>query len=221
MDVTVRLFAMLREHAGTGRLDLRLPEGATVADAVAELRRGALGGLPEQAPFATAVQRELVHPDHTLQAGDELALVPPVSGGDAGRVRLAEVTGEDLDPEAVRRLVADPGTGATVVFLGTTRDVPTLEYEAYAEMAAAQIAELAARAADEHGLAAVAVAHRTGMVALGEPSIVIAVSAGHRAEAFAGARWLLDAVKSQAAIWKKEHPEDGPPEWVAGTLPQP
>jgi MoaE-MoaD fusion protein len=72
----------------------------------------------------------------------------------------------------------------------------------------------------EHGLAAIACAHRTGTVELMEPSIVIAVSAGHRAEAFAGARALLDAVKSQAPVWKKEHPEDGPPEWVAGTLPR-
>jgi MoaE-MoaD fusion protein len=135
-------------------------------------------------------------------------------------VRLAQVTGEPLDPEAVRRLVADPSTGATVVFCGTTREVPSLEYEAYVEMAQEKIRQLAEAVVAEHGLAAVAVAHRTGTVELMEPSVVIAVSAGHRQEAFAGARALLDAVKSQAPIWKQEHPEDGPPEWVAGTLPQ-
>jgi molybdopterin synthase catalytic subunit len=144
--------------------------------------------------------------------------VPPVSGG-AGEVRLAEVTGEPLDAEALRRLVADPSTGATVVFCGTTREVPSLEYEAYVEMAREKLRELAEAAVAEHGLAAVAVAHRTGTVALMEPSVVIAVSAGHRAEAFAGARALLDAVKSQAPIWKREHPQDGPPTWVRGTLP--
>jgi molybdopterin synthase catalytic subunit/molybdopterin converting factor small subunit len=219
MDVTVRLFASLREHAGSSTVALHLGDGATVADAIAQLRDGALAGLPENAPFVTAVAREYVTIDHALTEGDELALVPPVSGG-SGEVRLAEVTGEPLDVEAVRKLVADPSTGATVVFLGTTREVPSLEYEAYAEMAREKIRELAEAAVAEHGLAAVAVAHRTGTVALGEPSVVIAVSAGHRAEAFAGARALLDAVKSQAPIWKQEHPEDGPPTWVKGTLPQ-
>jgi MoaE-MoaD fusion protein len=197
---------------------LRLVDGATVADAIEQLRGGALSGLPENAPFVAAVAREYVKTDHPLSEGDELALVPPVSGG-AGEVRLAEVTGEPLDVEAVRRLVADPSTGATVVFLGTTREVPSLEYEAYVEMAREKIRELAEAAVAEHGLAAAAVAHRTGTVPLGEPSVVIAVSAGHRAEAFAGARALLDAVKSQAPIWKQEHPEDGPPAWVKGTLP--
>ncbi|CAN5175657.1 molybdenum cofactor biosynthesis protein MoaE [soil metagenome] len=223
MDVTVRLFASLREYAGAGTLQLQLGDGATVADAIARLREGALAGLPQNAPFVTAVAREYVREDHPLAEGDELALVPPVSGGSGegdGGVLLAQVTGQKLDPEAVRRLVAHPATGATVVFCGTTREVPSLEYEAYVEMAEEKIRELAEAVVAEHGLSAVAVAHRTGTVELMEPSIVIAVSAGHRAEAFAGARALLDAVKSQAPIWKQEHPEDGPPEWVAGTLPQ-
>ena len=219
MDVTVRLFAGLREHAGAGTVALRLGDGATVADAIAQLRDGALAGLPDNAPFVTAVAREYVRADHPLAEGDELALVPPVSGG-AGEVRLAEIVDAPLDVEAVRTLVADPSTGATVVFCGTTREVPSLEYEAYVEMAREKIRELAEAVVAEHGLAAVAVAHRIGTVPLMEPSIVIAVSAGHRAEAFAGARALLDAVKSQAPIWKQEHPEDGPPQWVAGTLPQ-
>jgi len=218
MDVTVRLFASLREHAGAGTVPLQLGDDATVADAIAELRAGALAGLPDNAPFVAAVAREYVERDHPLAEGDELALVPPVSGG-SGEVLLAEVTGDKLDPEAVRRLVAHPSTGATVVFCGTTREVPSLEYEAYVEMAEERIRQLAEQVVAEHGLAAVAVAHRTGTVELMEPSIVIAVSAGHRQEAFAGARALLDAVKSQAPIWKQEHPEDGPPEWVAGTLP--
>jgi molybdopterin synthase catalytic subunit len=220
VDISVRLFASLREHAGAGALKLRLPEGATVDDAIADLRGGALSGLPEGAQFVAAVGREYTARDRVLTDGDELALVPPVSGGGPERVRLAVVTGEDLDVEAVRRLVADPSTGGTVVFVGTTRDVPSLEYEAYAEMAREQIALLAAAAADDHDLVAVAVAHRVGTVMLGEPSIVVAASAAHRGEAFAGARQLLDAVKSQAPIWKREHPEDGPPEWVAGALPR-
>jgi molybdopterin synthase catalytic subunit/molybdopterin converting factor small subunit len=220
VDISVRLFASLREYAGAGTLQLDLPDGATVDDAIADLRSGPLSGLPEAAQFVAAVGREYSKRDRVLEQGDELALVPPVSGGAPDRVRLAEVTGEDLDVDAVRRLVADPSTGGTVVFVGTTRDVPSLEYEAYVDMAREQIALLAAAAVADHDLAAVAVAHRTGTVGLGEPSIVVAASAAHRSEAFAGARQLLDAVKSQAPIWKREHPEDGPPEWVAGTLPR-
>jgi molybdopterin synthase catalytic subunit len=107
-----------------------------------------------------------------------------------------------------------------VTFVGTTREIPSLEYEAYVPMAREQLARLAAAVIVEHGLAAAAVAHRTGTVLLGEPSVVVAVSAAHRSEAFAGARALLDAVKEQAPIWKREHPSDRPPEWVAGTLPR-
>jgi molybdopterin synthase catalytic subunit/molybdopterin converting factor small subunit len=220
MDVTVRLFASLREHAGTGTLALDLADGATVADAIAQLRGGALAGLPENAPFVTAVAREYVKPDHALAQGDELALVPPVSGGDRGPVRLADVVGETIDVEAVRRSVADPSTGATVVFMGTTREVPSLEYEAYVDMAREQIAQLAARVVEEHDCVAVACVHRVGIVPLGDPSVVVAASAAHRAEAFDGARALLDAVKAQAPIWKKEHYEDGDAAWVEGSLPQ-
>jgi len=225
VDVTVRLFAVLREQAGAATLDLRLCEGSTVADAISELRRGALSGLPERAQFVVAVAREYVADDHPLADGDELALVPPVSGGAQSArtwpspVRLAEVSGDPLDVDAVRRLVGDPSSGATVVFVGTTREVESLEYEAYVDMAREQIRRLAEAAAREHQLAAVAVAHRTGTVALGEPSVVVAVSAPHRGEAFAGARALLDAVKSQAPIWKQERSGDGPPTWVQGTLP--
>jgi molybdopterin synthase catalytic subunit/molybdopterin converting factor small subunit len=219
VDVTVRLFAGLREHAGRGTLQLDLADGSTVADAIAALRGGALAGLPENAPFVTAVAREYVKPDHELVAGDELALVPPVSGG-AGAVRLADVVSETIDVEAVRRSVADPATGATVLFMGTTREVPSLEYEAYVDMAREQIAALAERVVAEHGCVAVSCVHRVGVVPLGDPSVVVAASAAHRAEAFDGARALLDAVKAQAPIWKKEHYADGDAAWVEGTLPQ-
>jgi len=216
----VRLFASLREHAGAGTLELDLADGATVADAIAKLRDGALAGLPENAPFVAAVAREYVKPDHALAPGDELALVPPVSGGDGGAVRLADVVDETIDVEAVRRSVADPSTGATVVFMGTTREVPSLEYEAYVDMAREQIAQLAARVVEEHDCVAVACVHRVGIVPLGDPSVVVAASAAHRGEAFEGARALLDAVKAQAPIWKKEHYSDGDAAWVEGTLPQ-
>jgi MoaE-MoaD fusion protein len=221
VEITVRLFAALREHAGTRQLTLDLHEGATVADAIGALRAGALAGLPEQACFVTAVDREYVEEDEPLSAGAELALVPPVSGGAATdrAVRKVGITEEPLDVEAARLLVGDPRCGATVVFTGTTREVPSLEYEAYEEMALQTMARLADEAVRRHGLVAVAVEHRTGSVALGEPSIVVAASAPHRQEAFEGARFLLDQVKANAPIWKREHPEDGPPRWVEGNLP--
>jgi MoaE-MoaD fusion protein len=223
VEITVRLFAALREHAGTRQLTLDLHEGATVADAIGALRAGALAGLPEQACFVTAVDREYVEEDEPLSAGAELALVPPVSGGAATdrAVRKVGITEEPLDVEAARLLVGDPRCGATVVFTGTTREVPSLEYEAYEEMALQTMARLADEAVRRHGLVAVAVEHRTGSVALGEPSIVVAASAPHRQEAFEGARFLLDQVKANAPIWKREHPEDGPPRWVEGNLPTP
>jgi MoaE-MoaD fusion protein len=213
MDVTVRLFASLREYAGAGTVALQLVDGATVADAIEQLRGGALSGLPENAPFVAAVAREYVKTDHPLSEGDELALVPPVSGG-MGEVRLAEVAGEPLDVEAVRKLVADPSTGATVVFLGTTREVPSLEYEAYVEMARERLAAIVAEAIERHGLCAAAAEHRVGRVPRSEASVIVAASAPHRAEAFAGAREIIDEIKRRAPIWKREEGD-----WVAGRTP--
>ena len=223
MEITVRLFAVLREHAGTRELTLELRDGATVADAIDALRLGPLAGLPERARFVTALDREYVEEDEPLSAGAELALVPPVSGGAATdqAVRKVALTEKPIDVEAARLLVGDPRCGATVVFTGTTREVPSLEYEAYEEMAVKTMARLADEAVRRHGLVAVAVEHRTGAVALGEPSIVVAASAPHRQEAFDGARFLLDEVKANAPIWKREHPDEGPPRWVEGNLPTP
>jgi len=223
VEITVRLFAALREHAGTRELTLEVPQGATVADAIGILRAVALAGLPERAPFVTALDREYVEEDQRLSDGSELALVPPVSGGATtdDAVRKVGLTAEPLDVEAARLLVGDPRCGATVVFTGTTREVPSLEYEAYEEMAVETMRRLADEAVRRHGLVAVAVEHRTGSVALGEPSIVVAASAPHRQEAFEGARFLLDEVKANAPIWKREHPEEGEPRWVEGNLPSP
>jgi molybdopterin synthase catalytic subunit len=146
-----------------------------------------------------------------------------VSGGAATdeAVRKVSLTPDPIDVDAARLLVGDPRCGATVVFTGTTREVPSLEYEAYEEMAIETMRRLADEAVRAHALVAVAVEHRTGSVPLGEPSIVVAASAPHRQEAFEGARFLLDQVKANAPIWKREHPEEGEPRWVEGNLPKP
>ncbi len=128
----------------------------------------------------------------------------------------ARLTTEPLALDPLVERVGDPRAGAVVTFLGVTREVPELEYEAYAEMAERQIAEIVARAVERHGLCAAAVEHRVGTVPLSEASVAIAVSAPHRAEAFAGAREIIDEIKARVPIWKKEEGE-----WVRGVTPAP
>lgn len=202
LTVHVRLFAMLREGAGRDSIDLQLPEGATVADARQAIARQA--GLEEmlaRLPVRVALNREYVAEDVRLSAGDELALIPPVSGGTDAPVRVTE---EPLSVADLSRAVGRPGAGAIVVFCGTTRDVDRLDYEAYAEMAAERIEAIVDDCVARHGLEAAAAEHRVGSVALGEPSVIVAVSAAHRAEAFAGAREAIDRIKAEAPIWKRE-----------------
>jgi MoaE-MoaD fusion protein len=216
MNVSVRLFAGLRERAGTDRLDVELPDGARVADVLAALASTPVGALRPR-ECVVAVNREYAAPDAPVRAGDEIALVPPVSGG-SGPVRHVMVTDEPLDLAALAARVRDPRAGAVVLFEGVTREVPELDYEAYAEMAVERIEAIAAEEAARHGLCAVAIEHRTGAVALSEPSVIVAASAPHRAEAFAGARALIDRVKAEAPIWKVEVAAGGRRR-VEGTLP--
>jgi len=209
VEVTVRLFAMLRERAGSGSVTLELPEGARVRDAL-----DSLAGLAEGIPLVMAVNREYATEEQVLDAGDELALIPPVSGG-APWVR---VSAEPLSLDSVTGRVSDPRAGAVVTFSGVTREVERLEYEAYAEMAEQRMAAIAAEAVERHGLCAAAVEHRVGEVPLSQPSVVVAASAPHRGEAFAGAREIIDRVKAEAPIWKKEI-EGEQARWVEGSQP--
>jgi molybdopterin converting factor subunit 1 len=212
VEVTVRLFAMLRERAGAPEVTLELPEGARVRDAIA-----ALGAVADGLPVVMAVNREYAREVAPLDAGDELALIPPVSGG-ATAVAHARVTAEPLSLDALVERVRDPRAGAVVTFQGVTRAVERLDYEAYVEMAEERIAAIVADAIGRHGLCAAAAEHRVGAVALSEPSVAVAVSAPHRGEAFAGARELIDRIKAEAPIWKREV-EGGEGRWVEGTRP--
>jgi molybdopterin converting factor subunit 1 len=216
MEVEVRLFAMLRERAGRESVTIEVPDGATVRDAIAAVgsERG-LGDLIAEMPVVLAVNREYAAEDDALAPGDEVALIPPVSGGEAAVVH-ARVTEEPLSVEALARRVARPAAGAIVTFQGTTRDVDTLEYEAYREMAEERIAAIVSESIERHGLQAAAAEHRIGSVPLGEASVVVAASAAHRGEAFAGAREIIDRVKEEAPIWKKEI-DAGRERWVEGT----
>ena len=217
MKVSVRLFAGLRQRAGGSHVDVELPDGARVEDLLAAMGSTPVGALaPGQC--VVAINREYAPASAELRAGDEIALIPPVSGG-SGAVRGVRVTGEPLDVAALAAAVRDPRAGAVVVFEGVTREVPALDYEAYAEMAAAKLRAIGEQEAARHGLCAVALEHRTGTVPLGEPSVIVAASAAHRGEAFAGARALIDRLKAEAPIWKVEVTGTGERRGVAGTLP--
>ncbi len=198
---------MLRERAGTNEVALQLPEGASVAQALAALR-----WLTGDLPVVMAVNREYAEPATVLHVGDELALIPPVSGGAVH----AAITTESLSLVRVLAAVRDPRAGAIVTFSGVTREVPQLDYEAYVEMAERALNEILRSAIARHGLIAAAAEHRIGAVALSEPSVTVAAAAAHRAEAFAGAREIIDEIKARAPIWKREQGE-----WVAGATPSP
>jgi molybdopterin synthase catalytic subunit/molybdopterin converting factor small subunit len=203
--VTVRLFAGLRERAGWSEKEL---EAATVADVWSQL------GLGDEPPgLLYAVNHRYAPPETALADGDEVALIPPVSGG---AFRLVE---EPIDPSAVIAEVADPRAGGIATFIGTTRvesrgrTVHYLDYEAYGGMAEEVMAELAEELKSRHELCEVAIHHRTGRVDIGGLSVVIAVSAPHRAAALAACREAIDTLKETVPLWKKEVYEGGA-EWI-------
>jgi molybdopterin synthase catalytic subunit len=222
VTVTVRLFAILRERAGRDSIEVELEDGATVAEALDQLSsRPELGEILGRMHVQMAVNRDYADPDTTLSAGDELALVPPVSGGESERVHV-RITDGPLSLESLAGLVSRPEAGAIVTFQGTTRDISRLDYEAYREMAEERIAEILRECVERHGLAAAAAEHRTGSVSLGESSVIVSVSAPHREEAFSGAREAIDRIKAEAPIWKREVGVTAAGEerrWVEGAVP--
>jgi MoaE-MoaD fusion protein len=216
MKVSVRLFAGLRERAGSRYIDVELPDGANVSDLLAAMAATPVGEI-QAGQCVVAINREYADLGEAIRPEDEIALIPPVSGG-AGSVRSVRVTEEPLDVAAVSAAVRDPRAGAVVVFEGVTREVGELEYEAYEEMALERLRRIGEEEAERHGLCAVALEHRVGTVPLSEPSVLVAASAPHRGEAFHGARALIDRIKAEAPIWKLE--VDGADRRrVEGTLP--
>jgi MoaE-MoaD fusion protein len=206
MTVTVRLFAGLRERAGWSRREL---EGvARVADVWAELGLGA-----EPPGLLYAVNKEYAPADRELADGDEVALIPPVSGG------AFLLSDEPLSLDSVVAEVRSDEAGAIATFVGTTRihsrgrTVERLEYEAYHGMAEKVMAEIADGLKERYDLTEIAIHHRTGVVEIGEPSVVIAVSAPHRQDALSACRDAIDTLKEQVPLWKKEI-YDGGDEWI-------
>ncbi|MDX6572169.1 MAG: MoaE-MoaD fusion protein [Gaiellales bacterium] len=208
MRVTVRLFAALRERAGASRRELELPQGATAGDVFAALGIGA-----EPQGLAYAVNREYADRTAALADGDEVALIPPVSGGEAEPLVL--LGPEPIDLARLIAHVSGPDAGAVATFTGTVRErarereVLDLEYEAYPGMAEQEIARIARAVLAEHGCLRAAIWHRTGVVAVGEASVAIAISSAHRAPAFAACKQAIDTLKLTVPIWKKERYADG------------
>ncbi|WP_320670516.1 cyclic pyranopterin monophosphate synthase MoaC [Patulibacter defluvii] len=221
--VEVRLFAALREAAGVDRVAVTLPVGATAGDAwdAVWAARG-VAAPAETDQVALAVNREYAATATRLADGDEVALIPPVSGGapvvDPDPDRHVAVRAEPLDQAGLYARVARPAAGAIVTFAGTPRDVPQLDYEAHERMAEERMAAIVAEVAAAHGVCAIAAEHRVGAVPWPEAAVVVAVSAPHRGEAFAAARQALDRIKAEAPIWKQEVAGEQRT-WVAGTLP--
>lgn len=236
--VRVRLFAMQREAAGTRQLELDLPEGSTIEDAWGAL----VGRVPSLAPARSSVRfahnGAYAPSDTRLADGDEVAMIPPVSGGDGagegppGRSRILEIRDEALGPHILGELgqrLATPDDGAVVGFLGVTRRSPgtpapgqesaaarhagrtveSLEYEALPEMALRVMGEIADEIEARFGVARLAIVHRTGAVPLGEPSVAIVACSPHRDAAFEAARYAIHETKARAPIWKAEHFSDG------------
>jgi molybdopterin synthase catalytic subunit/molybdopterin converting factor small subunit len=208
----VRLFAGLREQAGVGERELDLPAGSRLADVWAPL---GLGDEPEGLLYA--VNKDYATGDRLLADGDEVALIPPVSGG------AFRLTPGPIDLGAVIAEVADERAGAVATFLGTTRiesrgrTVDHLEYEAYEGMAEKVMAEIAEALSARYDLCRVAITHRIGRVGIGETSVAIAVSAPHREHALAACKEAIDTLKVDVPLWKKEVYDTGETWWVRGS----
>jgi molybdopterin synthase catalytic subunit/molybdopterin converting factor small subunit len=212
--VRVRLFARYREALGRERLEVDLPEDGTVESAWSAVA----DRHPELAPYRPftlfAVGQDYVSPEHRLRPDDELCLFPPVSGG-AG-ADIYRVVTEPLSPDTIAAEVDDPGAGGIVIFSGVVRNetggrpVKFLEYEAHAPMAEVKMREIGeSLRARWSGVKRVAMLHRIGRLEIGEASVLIAVSAAHRGDAFEACRYAIDTLKRTVPVWKKEHFEDG------------
>lgn len=206
MQITLRYFAGVRERLRTGEQTLELPDGSRVCDVralVNELVGAELAPLMDRS--MVMVNQEYAVPEDAVHDGDEVAFIPPVSGGDHVRVHA-----EPLDAAAISAQAADPGAGALVTFVGTVRDnargrsVIALDYEAYPAAAEKMLARICVEMRERWPIIGAAIEHRTGRLEIGEASVVIAVSSAHRDASFAAAAYAIERIKEIVPIWKKE-----------------
>lgn len=215
--IQIKYFAIIRERLGRSDERKDVASGSTAGDVLALIAGDApvLAGL--MPAVMVMVNQEYAARDQVLHDGDELALIPPVSGG--ADERWFRVQREAIDPRLVESLVAAPAVGGIVTFSGTVRDhargklVVALDYEAYEPVAEKMLARIGDEARDRWSIERIAIIHRTGRLEIGEISVVIAASAAHRAEAFAACQYAIDRIKEIVPIWKKEFYQDGS-HWV-------
>jgi MoaE-MoaD fusion protein len=219
MRVTLLVFGILRDHlpaaVAPGGSSLDLPDGATVRDLLEVCEVLVPQNPIPWASIAVAVNREYARASHRLAEGDEVALLPPVSGGAEPDPPLVRIIHDRIVPQEIVPQLERPEDGAIVIFDGIVRNHSRgrrtlyLEYEAYTEMALNQMHHLATRALADFSIRQVALVHRLGRIEIGESSVLIAVFSAHRAAAFDACRWLIDTLKQTVPIWKKEFFADG------------
>jgi len=227
MQVRVLFFGMLRDLAGKPADSVDLAEGASIGDLLAHCEARMPGLRPFLSSIAVALNQEYADSGVRLKEGDEIGLLPPVSGGAPGRAggppaaglaghrRYATIVRDPIDTARVLAGLKQEEDGAAVVFEGVVRNQTRgrktlyLDYEAYEEMALREMESLAAEALRKFAIRDVAIVHRLGRLEIGETSVLIVVASAHRAAAFDACRWLIDTLKRTVPIWKKEHFEDG------------
>jgi molybdopterin synthase catalytic subunit len=212
MKLTLKLFASTREEIGEDYIELEMAEGATIGELLALLRERYPDAPSLRHVLLPAVNQRYVEEGTVLQEGDEVALLPPVSGGGVDSFRVTE---EPLDIEGVLELAQSPEAGAVVVFIGTVRahsagkEVLRLEYQAYGEMAEGMLAQVGEEIRERWEVERIAIHHRLGVLPVGVRTIVIAIASAHREEGFAACRYAIDRIKEIVPIWKKEVYPDG------------
>jgi len=220
MQIQVLFFGILRDLIGRGSDVLDLPSSATLGDLLEHYEKLMPRLKSVRGTIAVSVNQEYVGPEVKLNEGDEVALLPPVSGGmditqaSEQHKHVAMVRGR-IETEALLEKIKQPQDGAVAVFEGIARNNTRgrrtlyLDYESYEEMALKQMEELAQRALSQFAIRDVAIVHRLGRLEIGETSVLILVASAHRAAAFDACRWLIDSLKRKVPIWKKEYFDDG------------
>jgi len=212
VHVTLRFFAIMRERIGESEREVAFESGSKVADVVRYVEAEFEAIAPLFRASMVMRNHEYVDREELLADGDEIAFIPPVSGGERDHYR---VTADVLDSQAIAAMVEDDGAGAIVTFVGTVRDnargrgVLWLDYEAYAEAAEVQLRRIGDEMHERWPILGIAIEHRTGRLAIGEASVVIAVSSAHRDAAFQASAYAIERIKEIVPIWKKEAYDDG------------
>jgi MoaE-MoaD fusion protein len=226
LRVSVRCFASVRELLGTEVLDVEVPQGTTVEGLRQQLGRNEPKLL--RVPVAFAVNRDYARAETVLAAGDEVAFIPPISGGSgATELYRFELCDGPIDPRRLEDECRTDADGAVVTFAGTTRDhnegaaVVSLAYEAYPEMAQKVMCALFEEAIKRFPITRARVVHRLGEVPVGEASVVVVVASAHRGPAFDACRFLMDRLKNEVPIWKREQLREGQQVRWVGDLPRP